>query len=143
DNNVRQPATCNCTVFSSYKGTFCFYLACAKFLQRIKYSDWHSHRLAHILMLKSIQHRHLSTEIVSIEKGAKLPPNSELRKLCCFVDDTGLLRLQSRLVGCISLNEDQIAPIILPSRCSITKAIAQNEHIRALHAGTDRSLEFL
>ncbi|XP_031348317.1 uncharacterized protein LOC116174520 [Photinus pyralis] len=93
-------------------------------------------------LIKVAQSQSFPTEIKSLLKNYALKPNSVLLCLKPFIDKDGLLRVGGRLT-LSDLNYSAKHQLILPKHHILTKLIAENEHVRLLHCGSQTLLNSL
>lgn len=90
--------------------------------------------VAREVLVRSAQVRHFPQEILLLKKGSAVAPNSKLRFLNPFIDDSGLIRVGGRLCNS-NLEYNHKFPIVLPSGDKLTKLIFIYYHQRDLHIG--------
>jgi hypothetical protein len=73
-------------------------------------------------------------DLRNLQAGHPVTKSSKLISLHPFVDKDGLIRVGGRLQAAV-LDYDQRHQVILPSKCHLSKLIAQHEHTRLLHGG--------
>jgi len=73
-------------------------------------------------------------ELQDLQAGRPVKKNSKLLSLHPFVDKDGLIRVGGRLQAVV-LDYDQKHQVILPSKCHVSKLIAQHEYTSLLHGG--------
>jgi hypothetical protein len=73
-------------------------------------------------------------ELQDLQAGRPVKKNNKLLSLHPFVVKDGLIRVGGRLQAAV-LDYDQKHQVILPSKCHLSKFIAQHEHTRFLHGG--------
>ena len=131
--------------FSKYSKAFNTFRRLAKFIKsasrKQRYKDLHLDQLAIILMIKTSQRKHFQAEITNLEAKKPISKQSVLRNYNCFLDHDGILRLRTRLEKAVNLTYDQIYPVVMPSHCSISRAIVMREHSRVMHAGIARTVD--
>ncbi|XP_055613505.1 uncharacterized protein LOC129759945 [Uranotaenia lowii] len=69
----------------------------------------------------------------SHQKKSCIPKNSPLYKLCTFLDENSVLRMQGRISSCQYAPPDAKNPIILPRNHHITKLVVASFHHRYNH----------
>nr|XP_053623742.1 uncharacterized protein LOC128682840 isoform X1 [Plodia interpunctella] len=85
------------------------------------------------LIIKYEQQSHLKNDICSLKCKNEIV-KGDLKPLCPFIDDRGLLRVGGRLKNA-SIPYSQKHPVVLPKNSRITDLIIQSEHLKCLHAG--------
>lgn len=90
-------------------------------------------------LIKSSQLNSFSEEIDLLKKGNQLSRKTKLAHLTPFVDSQGILRVGGRIQGS-SLEYNQKHPIIMSSKCELTRKIIYYEHLRHYHAGPQHLL---
>src|SRR5699024_10899883 len=94
-----------------------------------------------IELIKYVQHKVFKKEIKRLNKQEPLPENSELRKHAVFIDEQGLIRLESRLSQSNDLNHDQVYPIFIPSASGLVWALIDDAHDRVGHMQVSGTME--
>ena len=98
---------------------------------------------AEMLLVKSIQHTHFESEIITLLKLGVLSPNamkelksksSRLIYMSPFLDQNNVLRVGGRLGKSTHLTYDMKFPRILPNKDPHVKSLIRYEHERDLHS---------
>lgn len=76
-----------------------------------------------------------SDELTALKNNRPVFSRSRLRLLHPYIDDNGIIRVGGRLSKSSSLPHDAKHPIMLPSKCHISRLIFVHEHVRLLHVG--------
>ncbi|XP_064464098.1 uncharacterized protein LOC135375287 [Ornithodoros turicata] len=89
--------------------------------------------------VQQAQAEHYAEEIAQLQTDRTVAPESKLAALRPYLDDSGIIRLQTRLqYG--SEAEDVKCPVILPREHHFTKLVVDQGHRRALHGGLQDTL---
>lgn len=101
-------------------------------------------QLAQLKWLKLIQSIHFAREIACLQakNPHQIPRNSTIISLNPILDDTGLLRVGSRLKEC-EWERDRKEPIILPRHGHLTGLIIWDAHIKTFHGGNQLTMQRL
>nr|XP_053612506.1 uncharacterized protein LOC128676429 isoform X1 [Plodia interpunctella]XP_053612507.1 uncharacterized protein LOC128676429 isoform X1 [Plodia interpunctella] len=94
-----------------------------------------------LIILMYEQQKFLKDDIHALRCG-KAIVKGNLKSLCPFIDDSGLLRVGGRLHNA-DIPYSQKHPIILPRDSRVTNLIIHSEHLRNLHAGPKLTLSSL
>ncbi|KAJ0177932.1 hypothetical protein K1T71_006805 [Dendrolimus kikuchii] len=86
-----------------------------------------------LLIIKFEQQKHFKSDILELQ-GRNQVLKGNLKGLCPFIDNKGLLRAGGRLENA-AIAYSQKHPVILPRDSYITHLIIHNEHLKNLHAG--------
>ncbi|XP_076391770.1 uncharacterized protein LOC143265174 [Megachile rotundata] len=89
-----------------------------------------------------VQRSQFAIELKSLLKNKPACSKGRLTSLNPFVDETGLIRVGGRLKHA-RIDYEQKHPMILPTSHPLTTLIVRHEHIRLLHAGSQRTLASL
>ncbi|XP_076392695.1 uncharacterized protein LOC105663902 [Megachile rotundata] len=89
-----------------------------------------------------VQRSQFAIELESLLKNKPACSKGRLTSLNPFVDETGLVRVGGRLKHA-RIDYEQKHPMIIPTSHPLTTLIVRHEHIRLLHAGTQRTLASL
>ena len=73
-------------------------------------------------------------EINRISQGGRINRNNKLFKYNPFIDESGILRITTRLSPMNNYSKDKISPIILPKHHPVTKLIVMKYHYNNHHA---------
>ncbi|XP_064479234.1 uncharacterized protein LOC135392454 [Ornithodoros turicata] len=89
--------------------------------------------------VQQAQAEHYAEEIAQLQTDQTVAPESKLAALRPYLDDSGIIRLQTRLqYG--SEAEDVKCPVILPREHHFTKLVVDQGHRRTLHGGLQDTL---
>ena len=88
---------------------------------------------AFVLLIRQSQLNSFEHEIDTLLDGKKLSSRNPMGKHNPYIDEQGILRSSSRLTRIKNISSSTKYPIILSSRCPITKMIVVNAHIRYQH----------
>ena len=88
---------------------------------------------AFFLLIRQSQLKSFEHEIDTLLDGKKLSTRHPMGKLNPFIDERGILRSSSRLTRIKNIDYGEKYPIILSSRCPITRMIGENAHVRYQH----------
>lgn len=86
-----------------------------------------------LYLFKVVQNYSFRIEIDNIENKVPLERDCNIRKLCPFIDDTGLLRVKGRLENALFMKYSARHPIILPKDHSLTTLIIRQFHEDLAH----------
>lgn len=64
-----------------------------------------------------------------------LKKSSKLISLCCFIDESGIMRVGGRLENAVGLTYDQKHPILIPHKSVLSEMIIIEYHNNNFHAG--------
>ncbi|XP_022835967.1 uncharacterized protein LOC111363382 [Spodoptera litura] len=92
-------------------------------------------------IIKSVQIYYFENEILSLDKGGKLPTKSNILKLNPFLDSNGVLRVGGRLKHS-NLPEESKHPILIPGEGRLTQLIIEKAHQQTLHGGARLTLAY-
>lgn len=92
-----------------------------------------------ITLVKLLQLEAFANEIYFLRKGKCVSPQSKLKTLSPFLDDSGLIRVGGRLRNA-NFNYCIKHPIVLPAKHIFTHLVIASEHERTLHSGAQCTL---
>ena len=94
-------------------------------------------------ILRLVQARAFQEDIQALQqKNPNMKKNSQLSKLCPFIDDNGILRVGGRIKEA-DVPYEVKHPIILPRRSTITNLIIEHHHQQLQHSGRNSTLNRL
>lgn len=85
-------------------------------------------------LIKQAQNLNFEDDIKLLQNKKCVQPNSQLKQLCPFLDQHGVLRVGGRLQNA-NLTENRKHQIILPHDDPLTTLIIRNKHLSLLHSG--------
>ena len=88
---------------------------------------------AELLIIKAVQHSYFLEEIEALKAGEILT-NNELKRLDCFLDKTGILRVGGRL-RFTSLYSALKHPVVLPKGAYVSELLIRDCHRSIKHQG--------
>lgn len=86
-----------------------------------------------LMIVKAEQQKYLKDDINDLKNKNKILKGN-LKPLCPFIDDRGIVRVGGRLQNAL-IPYSQKHPAILPRDSRVTQLIIQSEHVKNLHAG--------
>ncbi|XP_011860044.1 PREDICTED: uncharacterized protein LOC105557407 [Vollenhovia emeryi] len=92
--------------------------------------------------VRLVQQEWFSNEVRHVSRGEPLPKSNPLVRLTPFLDGEGLLRVGGRLQNAV-MDAETKHPLILPRRSPLTTLIVDDAHLRALHGGTQVTLNLI
>ena len=95
-----------------------------------------------LTIIRIDQKLHFPTEVKALKTSGTVPTNSSLKQLTPFLDNTGLLRVRSRLQNAMIPYQTK-NPIILSPRSKLTHMLVRQCHRVHLHGGTQLTLSNL
>ena len=99
----------------------------------------HHIRLAENLLIKSVQMDHFGMEIKCLKSDQDIPKSSKLYSLNPFLDDSNLLRVNTRLDNS-HLTYNEKFPIIIPFNSHLDTLVVRSYHIGYLHSGINTTM---
>ncbi|KAJ8926576.1 hypothetical protein NQ314_021041 [Rhamnusium bicolor] len=132
--------------FSRLQRVFSYVL---RFINNIKNTSKYSgplsslelnHSLYHLT--KIVQNESFALEMQEIRKNGQVSPKSNLLNLNPFIDEKDILRVGGRLKKS-NFDYEKKHPALLPKGHTFSTLIAQQEHLRLLHAGPQHLLASL
>lgn len=84
-------------------------------------------------LIKLAQQDEYPLELNALKRNVELTKGNVLLPMSPFIDDTGIMRAQSRLEACEIMNEAAKRPIILPRQHRVTELIMHDYHGRMNH----------
>ena len=94
-------------------------------------------------ILRLVQARAFQEDIQALQqKNPNMKKNSQLSKLCPFIDDNGILRVGGRIKEA-DVPYEVKHPIILPRRSTTTNLIIEHHHQQLQHSGRNSTLNRL
>ena len=86
------------------------------------------------VVIKTVQGESFTQELKNLKEKNCVPSGSPLRKLDCFIDEQGLLRVGGRLTNSdLSFNERH--PVILPKSSHVSRLVIAYFHEKIAHQG--------
>ena len=98
-------------------------------------------KFAEICIIKYLQTKHFTAELISLKNNKTVTNRSKLRKLHPFIDKDGVIRVGGRLKNSPCAFSVRF-PICLPS-CFVSELIISNVHITVGHLGREAILSKL
>lgn len=97
---------------------------------RISYEEFQE---AKIYLFKTVQLNAFKSEVEKLGTGAPLKKESTIRKLCPFLDASGVLRVRGRLENAFFMKYSSKYPIILPKYNDFTMMVIRQFHEDLFH----------
>ncbi|KAG5684464.1 hypothetical protein PVAND_013698 [Polypedilum vanderplanki] len=104
----------------------------AELIQRMKSSDF-MHYDAELFLIKEAQKQGFEEERVALKKGLRLKSNNKLYRFNPFLDQYGVLRIETRIPMKMNYHYDKKCPIILPKKNRATTLIIMHYHEKNKH----------
>ncbi|KAH9399765.1 hypothetical protein TYRP_017757 [Tyrophagus putrescentiae] len=79
-------------------------------------------------------------ELDDLKTKNPINKTSLLHNYKCVLDESNLIRLQTRMLKGPNLTDDETSPSVLPHKCHLSDLLIQFEHDRLGHPGVDRTL---
>ena len=95
------------------------------------------------LVIKWLQYKEFSGEIVVLKKGEVVSSVSSLRTLDPQLDEDGIIRVGGRIGKARDLTRSERHPIILPKKAHVTETIIRYMHRRTNHGGRSLTMNEL
>ncbi|XP_075170474.1 uncharacterized protein LOC142242837 [Haematobia irritans] len=96
----------------------------------------HELQVAEKILLQGAQKQVFKAEIECLKNNKEIPRNSSIYKLCPFLDDKGILRLNGR-IGNAEVETEIKFPVILPTYHHVTKLLILHYHCIYHHGNNE------
>lgn len=141
---TNQSTKCSCIRHPNFGSALKFNRLFARLILRFGKHEYYrkltEHDLAMILLIRGIQQNHFKQELDDLKTKNPINKTSLLHNYKCVLDESNLIRLQTRMLKGPNLTDDETSPSVLPHKCHLSDLLIQFEHDRLGHPGVDRTL---
>ena len=95
---------------------------------------------AETLLCRAVQKSCFGDEYNNLKKKKPVDAHSDLKTLCPYIDESGVLRVQGRLDNAFYLSNESKRPIILPKKHPLTNLVVYWYHQRLNHINVNTTI---